>query len=223
MDTKILLGAAAVGAIAVLAFTQLQSTQMPAGHDNSKMTQSTPAATDPAKTESSKAYSAVMDTMMKSMTMTPSGISDQDFVKGMIPHHHGAIDMAKVEKQFGKDPEMLKLADAIIGAQTSEIAFMNDWLGKSKLTATDAVSDSIKANTGAMDTMMKNMMMPYSGNTDVDFAKGMSAHHQGAIDMAKVVLQYGKDAEIKKFASGVVTAQESEIATMKQWLAAHPK
>ena len=218
MNMKVLLGAAAAGAIGVFALMQLQSTQMPAGHDMSKMEQ--PASTADGST---KAYGAVMDNMMKSMMMTPSGIPDQDFAKGMIPHHQAAIDMAKVEKQFGKDPDMLKLADAVIAAQTGEISFMTDWLGKSKLTAADAVPDSAKSNGAVMNTMMKNMMVPYTGNADVDFAKGMIPHHQGAIDMAKVVLQYGKDPEIKKLAEGVVAAQEGEIAMMQQWLTVHAK
>jgi uncharacterized protein (DUF305 family) len=218
MNLKVLLGAAAAGAIGVFAFTQLQNSHMPADHDMSKMEQT--ASTTEGST---KAFGAVMDTMMKGMMMTPSGIPDQDFAKGMIPHHQGAIAMAQVEKQFGKDPEMLKLADAVIGAQTSEIAFMNDWLGKSKLTAADAAPDSAKANGAVMNTMMKNMMVPYTGNADVDFAKGMIPHHQGAIDMAKLVLQYGKDIEIKKLADGVVSAQQSEIAAIQQWLATHAK
>jgi uncharacterized protein (DUF305 family) len=218
MNLKVLLGAAAAGAIGVFAFTQLQNSHMPADHDMSKMEQT--ASTTEGST---KAFGAVMDKMMKGMMMTPSGIPDQDFAKGMIPHHQGAIAMANVEKQFGKDPEMLKLADAVIGAQTSEIAFMNDWLGKSKLTAADAAPDSAKANGAVMNTMMKNMMVPYTGNADVDFAKGMIPHHQGAIDMAKVVLQYGKDIEIKKLADGVVSAQQSEIAAIQQWLATHAK
>ncbi len=218
MKNKVVLSAAIVAAAAVFAFTQMQTAHMPAGHDMSKMDQAASA-----NDGSAKAYGAVMDTMMKSMMMTPSGIPDQDFAIGLIPHHQAAIDMAKVEKQFGKDPDMLKLADAVIAAQTGEIGFMNDWLGKSKLTAADAVPDSAKANAAVMNTMMKNMMVPYSGNADIDFAKGMIPHHQGAIDMAKVVLQYGKDSEIKKLAEGVVSTQEAEIATMKQWLVVHDK
>jgi uncharacterized protein (DUF305 family) len=76
-----------------------------------------------------------------------------------------------------------------------------------------------KANA-AMHT---GMNIEYSGNADVDFAKGMIPHHQGAVEMAKIVLQYGKDAELRKLAEGIVAAQESEIKFMNDWLAKNAK
>lgn len=82
---------------------------------------------------------------------------------------------------------------------------------------------STAAYEAAMDVMMKGMMVPYTGDADVDFAVGMIPHHQGAIDMAKVVLQHGKDPEIRKLAENVVAAQESEITFMQDWLKAHQK
>ena len=76
----------------------------------------------------------------------------------------------------------------------------------------------------AMKTMHEGMAsVKPTGDADVDFVTGMIPHHQGAIDMAKVVLEKGKDPEIKKLAQGIVKAQESEIKLMNDWLAAHKK
>ena len=74
----------------------------------------------------------------------------------------------------------------------------------------------------AMKKMHKDMMIKYTGNADVDFVRGMIPHHQGAIEMAKVVIANGKDPEIRKLAENVVTAQEAEIKQMQDWLAKHP-
>ena len=79
---------------------------------------------------SSTAYRAVNDKMHKDMAITFSGDADADFVRGMIPHHQGAIDMAKVVLAHGKDSQIRKLAEDVIKAQEGEIAMMNDWLKK---------------------------------------------------------------------------------------------
>jgi uncharacterized protein (DUF305 family) len=59
-----------------------------------------------------------------------SGDADRDFVASMIPHQQGAIDMATIELQFGKDAETRQLAERIIAAQQQQIAEMNAWLAK---------------------------------------------------------------------------------------------
>jgi uncharacterized protein (DUF305 family) len=70
----------------------------------------------------------------------------------------------------------------------------------------------------ANEKMHKDMDIAFSGNADVDFVRGMIPHHQGAIDMAKVALQYAKDEQVRKWAEDVIREQEREIAGMQAWL-----
>jgi uncharacterized protein (DUF305 family) len=75
----------------------------------------------------------------------------------------------------------------------------------------------------ANEKMHRDMGVALSGDADRDFAQSMIPHHQGAIDMARIALKHGKDPEIRKLAEAVVSAQEGEIALLKEWLARHPK
>ena len=67
--------------------------------------------------------------------------------------------------------------------------------------------------------MHKDMAVPLTGDADVDFLAGMIPHHQGAIDMAQVVLKHGKDPKVRKLAQEIIAAQKKEIAMMQAWLA----
>lgn len=75
------------------------------------------------------------------------------------------------------------------------------------------------AFTATNEKMHRDMAIKFTGEVDVDFARGMIPHHQGAIDMAKITLAFGKDPEIRKLAEEIVKAQETEIAFMRSWLA----
>lgn len=80
-----------------------------------------------ADSPSTKAFKESNDRMMQRMGARLTGKADPDFVAGMIPHHQGAVDMARIELQYGTDPELRKLAQGIIAAQQKELAFMLAW------------------------------------------------------------------------------------------------
>ena len=89
-----------------------------------------PAPGGAADTASTKAFKAANDKMHGDMAIKFSGNADVDFIAGMLPHHQGAVDMAKIQLQYGKDPKARKLARDIIKSQNTEIAFMKTWLAK---------------------------------------------------------------------------------------------
>jgi uncharacterized protein (DUF305 family) len=66
---------------------------------------------------------------------------------------------------------------------------------------------------------MPMMQAAKTADPDVAFVQAMIPHHQGAIDMAKAALQFGKDEKVKAWANQIIAAQEKEIAEMQAWLA----
>jgi uncharacterized protein (DUF305 family) len=123
---------------------------------------------------------------------------------GAVAFQNQSMDMMETQKE-----------DPMAGMDHSKMD-----MGTEAAPAASASNDAYKT---AMDTMMSAMTVPYTGDADVDFAKSMIPHHNGAIDMAKVVLKFGKNAEIRKLAEGVVAAQDGEIAFMQNWLKANAK
>lgn len=81
-----------------------------------------------ADTPATVAYKQASNTMMMEMNQPYTGDADRDFVTGMLPHHQGAVDMAQVERRFGRDPALRRLAREIVASQTKEQAFMRRWL-----------------------------------------------------------------------------------------------
>nr|WP_237427595.1 DUF305 domain-containing protein [Deinococcus xianganensis] len=75
-------------------------------------------------------FQGLMDSAMMRMhagmhAATPSGNPDRDFLTMMIPHHQGAVDAAKAELLYGKDPQVRRLAQEILTEQALEIDYMH--------------------------------------------------------------------------------------------------
>ena len=131
-----------------------------------------------------------------------------------------------------KGTDFATLAGAGLLATTS-FAFAQQQAGSGSMSGhgmhgqgTTMQHPSDPASKAYMDGMMKmnrDMQVPMSGDADRDFATMMIPHHQGAIDMARVQLQYGNDPELRKMAQKVIDDQEKEIADLQKWLQQHKR
>ncbi len=135
---------------------------------------------------------------------------DAQFIDSMILHHQGAIIMANRALTEAEKPEIRMLAEAIITAQEAEITQLKAWR--------QAWYPDV-AETMGMGMDMGNMEIAAEASTSFDerFIQAMIPHHEGAIAMAKDAQQKAEHPEIRMLAEDIITAQESEIAQMKQW------
>ena len=88
--------------------------------------------------------------------------------------------------------------------------------------ATASSTPVIQEFQEANDRMHRDMSLQFTGDADRDFAQAMIPHHQGAIDMARIVLEHGDDPELRNLAQGVIDTQEREINQLRDWLSRNP-
>ncbi len=80
---------------------------------------------------------------------------------------------------------------------------------------------STQAYLEASDKMHRGMAIVYTGDADIDFLRGMIAHHEGAVAMAKIAVEHGEAADVQSLAREIIAAQEAEIIRMRILLARH--
>lgn len=164
-------------------------------------------------------FLVLMDTMMYNMDKAPKGNSKSAyFINQMIPHHTGAIQMAKYEIDNGKDKEMIQLAKSILAEQQTEIIQMQELL--KKLDGHDSLDETFLK---AMEATMINMMsaLPVKDiltNIDQEFASTMLPHHQAAVEMAKLIIGKNSDKNLNSFAKMLISNEQIEIDQMTSYL-----
>ncbi len=150
---------------------------------------------------------------------------DLRFIDGMTPHHQGAIAMAKEAQQKSQRPEIKKLADEIISAQTKEIAELQTWR-KQWYPTVSSMRMAYDTKMGRMMEMnadqMKGMMMTQDlgakdAEFDLRFINAMIPHHQGAVIMAQEAFTKSTRPEIKQLSKDIISSQQAEIKQMQEW------
>lgn len=150
---------------------------------------------------------------MMEMTMDP----DHDFASMMMMHHQGAIEMANAELESGNDATMKAMAQKIITDQQAEIAQLEAFV-ESHTPHQMSMEAHDKMMMG-MDKMSKNAdLQIINGDVDHDFATLMIEHHQSAVEMAQLELQYGHDEAMREMAQNIIDGQEQEIMEFQDWL-----
>jgi uncharacterized protein (DUF305 family) len=165
--------------------------------------------------------SGLMDIMNETMTdlekIKMSGDPDKDFATMMIEHDKGAIKMADLEINSGKDQKLVTLAKKIKASEEKNSKDLKNVSMNLKSSAQNKdfmnkVTSNMKSSKSKMQTTKT------SGDIDKDFATLMSMHHQQGIEMAKLEKQYGKDTKLKPMAERIMMEHEKDVKELKNWM-----
>jgi len=157
--------------------------------------------------------------MMQGGAMMQNNI-DQHFIVQMIPHHEGAIEMAKIALERSKRPEILSLAKGIIEAQERENTDMRTWyeawFGS---TPPENVGMGMgNMHMGGMEGDVSVLRAVSAAEFDREFIEQMIPHHEMAIMMANMLAAVTERDEMKTLADNIITSQSREIDMMRGWL-----
>jgi len=148
-------------------------------------------------------------------SMASGDLSSDDimFLQMMIPHHQQAIDMSDLALTKSSDSELLALAKDIRDEQGAEIVKMKAWLDGAN--AGMDPGHSMGHDMGGMlgDSELAALKAATGKSFDLLWLKGMTGHHDGAIDMAAMI-EDAENAEIKSFGQAIVTAQSAQNKAM---------
>lgn len=166
-----------------------------------------------------------------STTVAAHNAADVTFARDMVPHHRQATAMAALAPTRAASPQVKALAEQIRNAQDPEITTMTGWLTGWGQPTADAGGHSMGAMPGMGGGSMPGMMsdadmatlMTLTGPAfDREFLTMMTAHHNGAIEMAKAEQAQGQYPPAKELARSIETSQTREVAGMAGLIAKVP-
>jgi uncharacterized protein (DUF305 family) len=153
--------------------------------------------------------------MARQMVMEDRKYSDKAFIDAMVPHHQGAVEMARAALENAEREEIKQLSRNIISTQRDEIEELK------AIKEQEFGTSEVPMDMSAQDMQMMGMTDPDAlANRepfDKAFIDAMIPHHQSAIEMAQVAYRQSNNPEIKTLAEGIVEAQTQEITQMKGW------
>ena len=154
--------------------------------------------------------------MAKQMVMENGRYSDKAFIDAMIPHHQGAIAMARVALENAKHNEIKELSRNIVSTQHSEIEELKS-IKKEEFGTSNVPMEMSMEQMRGMGMMMDPQSLAKENPFDEAFIDAMIPHHQSAIYMAQVASEESKIPEIKELAQNIMSAQKREIEQMRRW------
>jgi uncharacterized protein (DUF305 family) len=154
--------------------------------------------------------------MARQMVMRNGKYSDERFIDAMVPHHQGAIEMARVALKNAEHEEIIELSRNIISSQQAEIEELKA-IKKEEFGTAEVPMEMSPQQMRSMGMMMDPQQLATQDPFDKAFIDAMIPHHQSAIVMAQLALEESENPEIKELARNIVSAQLSEIEQMRQW------
>ena len=155
------------------------------------------------------------DGMARQMVMQNGKYSDKAFINAMVPHHQGAIEMARVALENAEHEEIQEVSRNIVSTQQSEIEELKSIKQEEFGTSNVPMEMSMEQMRGM--GMMDPQSLADENPFDEAFIDAMIPHHQSAIGMAGVANEKSKNPHIKELAQNITSAQKREIEQMRGW------
>ena len=155
------------------------------------------------------------DGMARQMVMQNGKYSDKAFINAMVPHHQGAIEMARVALENAEHEEIQEVSRNIVSTQQSEIEELKSIKQEEFGTSNVPMEMSMEQMRGR--GMMDPQSLADENPFDEAFIDAMIPHHQSAIGMAGVANEKSKNPRIKELAQNITSAQKREIEQMRGW------